>query len=267
MRLTISHETHYQFDAPASYGLQQLRKTPQDGPGQVIQSWTTDIQGGTSQCQFKDQHGNQVTLVSLNPGVREITIRSEGEVDISDISGVIGRHRETAPLWYYHRQTRLTQPGPVMRKLARADGEADMSDVSRLHALMTRVADEVRYEVGSTHAHTSGEEAAADGTGVCQDQAHVMIGAARLLGYPARYVSGYLLMPERNEQDASHAWAEIHVDGLGWVGFDPANRKSPDDHYVRIAVGLDYSEAAPVSGLTFGEHNELMKVSLLVQQQ
>jgi len=110
------------------------------------------------------------------------------------------------------------------------------------------------------------EEAMAGGTGVCQDHAHIFIAAARAGGVPARYVSGYLMMDDRIDQDASHAWAEGYVAGLGWVGFDISNRQSPDERYVRLAVGRDYHDAAPISGLRIGDAQESMIVNLQVQQ-
>ena len=102
---------------------------------------------------------------------------------------------------------------------------------------------------------------------MCQDHAHVFIAAARLMGYPARYVSGYLMMNDRVHQDASHAWAEAYVDMLGWVGFDVSNGISPDPRYVRVATGRDYREAAPISGLRFGAGGEAMSIDIQVQQQ
>ena len=87
------------------------------------------------------------------------------------------------------------------------------------------------------------------------------------MDFPARYVSGYLMMNDRAEQDASHAWAEAYVDGIGWIGFDVSNAISPDARYVRVATGLDYREAAPVSGLRFGHGGETLKVNIEVQQQ
>jgi transglutaminase-like putative cysteine protease len=96
------------------------------------------------------------------------------------------------------------------------------------------------YVPGATQTKTLAEDALASGKGVCQDHAQAFVAAARVMGYPARYVSGYLMMEETPDQAASHAWAEAHVDGLGWVGFDPANDISPDDRYVHIAYGLDY---------------------------
>jgi transglutaminase-like putative cysteine protease len=96
---------------------------------------------------------------------------------------------------------------------------------------------------------TTAEAALTAGRGVCQDQAHVFIAGARALGIPARYVSGYLLIDGREEQEAGHGWAEGFVDGLGWIGFDIANEICPDDRYVRVASGRDYRDAAPVKGL------------------
>jgi len=105
--------------------------------------------------------------------------------------------------------------------------------------------------------------------GVCQDHAQIMITAARELGHPARYVSGYLMMTDRIDQDATHAWAEVHMDDIGWVGFDVSNGYSPDERYVRVATGLDYRDAAPISGLRIDNSaggNETMQVSIQVQQ-
>ena len=75
------------------------------------------------------------------------------------------------------------------------------------------------------------------------------------------------MMTDRVQQDASHAWAEAYVDGLGWVGFDVSNAISPDEKYVAVATGLDYLDAAPVSGMTFGHAQEGLDVSVQVQQQ
>jgi transglutaminase-like putative cysteine protease len=100
---------------------------------------------------------------------------------------------------------------------------------------------------------TSAAEAVALGEGVCQDHAHALIAAARTVGMPARYVSGYLHTDsEGNVHDAAHAWAELWVDTLGWVGFDPANRCCPDERYIRLGSGFDARDAAPIRGVAQG---------------
>ena len=132
---------------------------------------------------------------------------------------------------------------------------------------MAAVRAAVIWEPGRTHVGSTAEEAVQAGHGVCQDHAHVFVACARAMGVPARYVSGYLAMEERTEQQAMHAWAEAFVPDLGWVGFDPPNGVCPDLSHVRVATGLDYRDAAPVSGLRFGAGGEELTVSVAVQQQ
>src|SRR3546814_15644340 len=88
----------------------------------------------------------------------------------------------------------------------------------------------------------------------------------RHLGHPARYVSGYLMMNDRTQQDATHAWAEAHFDHIGWIGFDISNGHSPDQRYIRVAPGLDYRDAAPGRGIRYGAEPANMVVQLQVQQ-
>jgi transglutaminase-like putative cysteine protease len=267
MRLNISHRTTYHFEAPVAYGLQQLRLIPKSRAGQSVVSWTMNIDGGAAQAEFTDHHQNRVSLISFDPEATAITIHCTGEVETADLSGVIGKHGGFAPLWYFRRATDLTRAGPNVRRIAKGLRDAEPDDLPRLHALSTRIIDEVRYQGGMTTATTTAEEAIDHGCGVCQDHAHIFIAAARSMGYPARYVSGYLMMEDRVHQDASHAWAEVHVDPLGWVGFDVSNGISPDTRYVRVATGLDYAEAAPVSGLRFGNGGEAMSIDIQVAQQ
>ena len=84
---------------------------------------------------------------------------------------------------------------------------------------------------------------------------------------PARYVSGYLMMNDRIDQEAGHAWAEAHIENIGWVGFDVSNAISPDERYIRVATGCDYRDAAPVTGISWGDGEIALAVSLAVEQQ
>ena len=153
---------------------------------------------------------------------------------------------------------------PEEEKASNASVGTD-DDISRLHQLMAAIRERVAYRTGATDADTNAEEAVERGEGVCQDHAHIFISAARELGFPARYVSGYLKMAE-SEQAASHAWAEAHVSQLGWVAFDVANGISPDEAYVRVATGRDYRDAMPVSGIRVGSGDEHLAVSITVEQ-
>lgn len=266
MRLTISHTTRYSFDAPVDYGLQRLRLTPKSRANQTVLSWQTRIEGGREVLSYEDQHMNAVQLVVLEPGVTEAVIHCEGEVETTDTHGILGPHHGYIPMWLFTRQTELTRPGQRVRALLR-DLDDDAPELDRLHALSALIRKRVPYRKGATDVSHTAEDVLAAGHGVCQDHAHVFLSAARALGHPARYVSGYLQLVDRVEQEAGHAWAEAHVEGLGWIGFDISNGISPDDRYVRVATGLDYRGAAPVSGVRYGSGSESLSVQLSVADQ
>lgn len=267
MRLSISHTTHYTFDDPVAYALQRLRLTPKATQGQQVLDWRMDFASARSELQYEDQHHNTVTLVSIEPGATEVRISCSGTVETQDHAGIIGRHAGHLPLWSFLGQSRLTRPGTRLRHLVRELHFSEQRRLEFLHALSEAVRDKVAYTTGATDVTTTAEQALELGAGVCQDHAHVFIGAARCVGVPARYVSGYLMMNDRVEQDATHAWAEAHVDGLGWVGFDVSNGISPDARYVRLATGRDYRDAAPITGISFGATTESLQVDVAVEQQ
>ena len=273
MLLKISHQTSYHYDQPIRTGLFQLRLHPKSGRGQEVRSWSTRIEGGTREVTFTDQFHNQVDLVSAHAHTNGVVVTCEGEVEVTDSSGVFGTHRGNVPLWLYLRQTDTTKPGPGIHELAEEFSTAwrkdspDSDDITLLHALSAQVLSRMSYEPGTTDTTTRAEDALTAGKGVCQDHTHVFLAASRCLGFPARYVSGYLESGDHGNEQAGHAWAEIHVNGLGWVGFDVSNGISPDERYVRVATGLDYQDAAPVRGMRRGDAVETMSVSLQVTQQ
>ncbi|MEM7688893.1 MAG: transglutaminase family protein [Pseudomonadota bacterium] len=268
MRLKIRHATRYAFSEPVIHALQRLRLTPKATQGQSVIHWDMSYENAHPELEYDDQHFNTVTLIAIEPGSSEVVVTSQGMVETIDHSGVIGRHSGHLPLWSFLGQTPLTKPGVKMRGLVRdmppSDDEARLD---YLHALSARIRDEVDFVTGASGVNTTAEEALTTGKGVCQDHAQIFIGAARAVDIPARYVSGYLMMNDRVEQDASHAWAEAHVDELGWVGFDIANGISPDPRYVRVATGRDYRDAAPVTGISFGQAEQMLTVNVEVEQQ
>jgi transglutaminase-like putative cysteine protease len=265
MKLKITHTTSYSYDVPVSYGLQQVRLTPATNQNQTVLDWNVEISGGAQELTFQDQYQNQTVLVQAEPGATEVCVQVSGEVETHSSDGIFGKVYGAAPLWHFVQSTPRTTAGKGIQKLAKCiRGDADI--LSDLHELSKAVLLAVPYGEADTEAGTSAEEALAAGGGVCQDHAQIFISAARSAGVPARYVSGYLMMNDRVEQEASHAWAEAHIDGLGWVGFDVSNGISPDERYVRIATGLDSREAAPITGIRLGPSAESMIVSLQIQQ-
>lgn len=267
MQLSIRHTTRYRFAEPVSHGLQRLRLTPKETQGQKILDWQMEYEGAKVELSFDDQNFNTVTLISVVEGAREVVVSCSGQVHTEDNAGVIGHHAGHLPLWAFLGQTPLTKPGPRLKQLI---GEVERSDdgmVDTLHNLSEVIRGHVDYIPGTTRVTTTAEEAIVAGSGVCQDHAHIFIAAARSLDIPARYVSGYLMMNDRIEQEATHAWAEAYVQNLGWVGFDISNGISPDPRYVRVATGRDYRDAAPITGISFGAVTEDLTVDLEVEQQ
>lgn len=264
MRLKIIHRTEYAYDAPLHYALQRLRLTPASGPTQTVRSWSLDIEGAREEVCFRDQFENETRLISVEGAPHRIVVQVSGVVDTLDTAGVYGTRCGFAPLWLFCHETPLTRPGKGVEELAVMAGEG--SELDRLHRLMALIRDRVSYTAGTTTTHTTAEEALAQGAGVCQDHSHVFVSAARAMGFPARYVSGYLMMEGTVEQTASHAWAEAFVPKLGWVGFDASNGISPDQRYVRIAVGRDYQDAMPISGIRLGQAEERLAVAITVEQ-
>lgn len=263
MRLKISHTTEYSYEEPVQYSLQRLRLTPLTQPGQTVIKWETEVEGARTEVGYIDHFGNCVDLVSVNGDQQKVRIVASGEVETEDRAGVYGPHQASGPLWLFLRETPLTKPGKLVRDLTKSvSGETDLAT---MHALMQVIHTEVAYKTGETGTGTTAEQALEQKSGVCQDHAHILICAARLLDLPARYISGYLMMEEKGEQAASHAWAEVHLQGLGWVGFDAANNMCPDERYVRIACGLDYRDAAPVSGMVTGLSAEKLTVVITVE--
>jgi transglutaminase-like putative cysteine protease len=264
MLLKITHRTEYRYDAPVQYALQRLRLVPYGGPTQTIRSWSLAIDGAREEVRFTDHFGNDTRLLSVEGEPHVISVEAAGEVETHITAGVMGAHRGFAPLWLFGSETRLTAAGEGIRGLAKEIGGG--AELERLHALMTAIHERVAYMIGTTDADTLAEEALSQGSGVCQDHSHIFIAAARLLGFPARYVSGYLMMNHVLEQVATHAWAEAHVSNLGWVAFDVANGISADERYVRVATGRDYRDAMPVSGIRLGQAEEQLAVHITVEQ-
>ncbi|HYE52491.1 MAG TPA: transglutaminase family protein [Azospirillaceae bacterium] len=265
MRLSVRHVTEYRYDGPGRSLVQVLRLAPGPHEGQRVRHWRVAADHGQALQPFTDGYGNLSHLLTLHRPHQGLRITVEGEVETDDTAGVVRGAAETLPPAFFLRTTAQTAPDDALRALAADAAREAGGTLARLHALMGLVHGRVAYRLGMTGAATTAAEALAGGSGVCQDHAHVMLAAARLMGVPARYVGGYLWPGvDGREETASHAWAEAWVEGLGWVGFDAANGLCPTDRYVRAAVGLDYGDAAPVRGVRHGAGRETLTVAVRV---
>ncbi|MFN6925774.1 MAG: transglutaminase domain-containing protein [Tabrizicola sp.] len=265
MRLTVDHVTRYTYDHPVRSVVQSHRLTPSAFAGQKVLDWEVTVSDGVKGAAHRDGAGDQLQGWTIAGPVTAVEVSVRGTVETTDLAGVLRGHREVLAPEVYLRATPPTRADVALQALARSVEGADV--LALAHALSAAVSEAIAYRPGVTHAHTTAAEALALGEGVCQDHAHALIACARVRGLPARYVSGYLFATADGAQhEAAHAWAELHVPGLGWVGFDPANRCCPDERYIRLGSGFDAQDAAPIRGIARGGAREMMDVTVAIQQ-
>ena len=266
MRIRVAHETVYRYDSPAKSAIELIRLTPRNHDGQYVARWRIEASADCRLDPFEDAFGNLAHSFNVDGPISELGVRVAGEVETQDTNGVVRGTLERFPPTLYLRATPLTAPDTAIIALAE-DTARGREPLPVLHALQTRLYEELTFDPDPTHPATAAAEAFGLKRGVCQDYAQIFITAARHLGTPARYISGYFLRADgTTEQEAGHAWAEAFVPDLGWVAFDPANGISATEAHVRVAVGLDYLGAAPVRGSRHGGGAEELEVAVHVDQ-
>lgn len=268
MRIAISHDTVYRYAAPARSVIQILRLTPRNHEGQYVVGWRVMVSADCRLDQREDAFGNITHSFTAEGPLDELVVHVEGQVETENTHGIVAGTVERFPPELFLRETPLTQADEAIIAAAeriRADAGPDTLLV--LHELLSHLYDGMTFDSDPTGVATTAREAFALKRGVCQDFTHIFIAAARHLGVPARYVSGYFCRADGvTEQDAGHAWAEALLPDLGWVAFDPANGISTTEQHLRVAVGLDYLSAAPVRGAQTGGGGETLSVRVLVDQ-
>ncbi len=261
MRIRVDYQTVYEYAQAASDVLQLLRVQPAGHEGQHIVNWRidTDVDGHLKRAE--DSFGNITHMFYPDGPVKRLSLHVTGEVDTLESHGVLSGGYEPLPPQVFLRQTDLTRPDEALRVLARHIDTGD--ELATCHRLTSHLYERFNFDPDVTHAHSDAAHAFAIKAGVCQDYSHVFVSVVRSLGIPARYVSGHLV---RNDglvtQPAAHAWAEALIPDLGWVAFDPTNGMCATEAYLRVAVGLDYRDAAPVRGARRGGGAETMAVAV-----
>jgi transglutaminase-like putative cysteine protease len=272
MRLSIHHTTTYRYEASADYAAQVLRLTPREYRGLDVVHWNVWTTGPGRLANFEDGFGNLSHVHTVVDVHDSLCVH----VETADTQGIVAGGMEPLPLGVFLRTTPLTFPSAAIADLAAVAARAG-APTAVLRRLMELVTESVEYRKGSTNVTTTAAQALDGRSGVCQDQAHVFIAAARVLGIPARYVGGYLCVDGLDSEgrlshsdlvldQAGHAWAEAYDADLGWTGFDAANGVLPGVWHVRTSVGLDYESAAPVRGVRRGHGTEALEVGVQVSR-
>jgi len=267
MRLQVEYSTDYAFTQPQRRLVQLLRMTPVNYAAQHVIDWHIDVDCDARLRPGRDGYGNELTMLYITGPIERIALKVSGEVLTGDRSGLVEDAPEPLPVEVFLRATNLSAADDAIRSFAADIAKAEKDPLSRMHLLMSRILNEIRYVPTLDAVERNAATAFASNTGVCQDHAHIFCAAARAMGIPARYISGHLYRRDgAHIQEASHAWAEAYLPAIGWTGFDPANGISPDDAYIRVACGLDYLEAAPVAGQRLGGGEETLTVDVRVTQ-
>ncbi|AOY89189.1 hypothetical protein BKP64_13990 [Marinobacter salinus] len=249
MRLNIRHETRYTYETPVQNSIQYIRLTPRNTPQQRIHDWKLHTPGETS--QMTDGFGNPVTVMTFDEAVPEIVLTAEGVVDLT--GKPLTRDDSPFPPQVFLRHTVLTETDKALKKFA----SQYSSNKRSLVRLMKHLREHIAFMPGATTVTHTACEAFKLGAGVCQDHTHIFIACCRHIGVPARYVSGYIHSTS-DDHVATHAWAEAWI-GSNWHTFDVVNTLNVAESHIKLAVGLDYRDAAPVRGVRSGGGMEHME--------
>jgi transglutaminase-like putative cysteine protease len=263
MRLHIEHETIFSYSQPVREAIGEARLRPRDDAGQRLLGFRLALDPHAPVDPVGDRFGNTIHCYSVLPPHRRLIVTATSEVETS--TDALSAAPALTPL-EQHSFTATSQYVPFTDDLlafARAVAPADADDAEdTARALASAIYASCTYEPGSTNISTTADAVLAGRRGVCQDFAHLLIALCRGLGLPARYVSGYLY-DSGNAADtilASHAWTEVFLDGRGWLGLDPTHNRATGALYIRVALGRDYADAAPVRGIYQGDAKETLEV-------
>lgn len=275
MQLRIVHTTGFEYDGKANSSFNEARLTPLTGPGQIVVHSRVEVSPTPWTYSYRDYWGSQVTAFEVLDPHTSLTVVGTATVHTdrapagdpvlswAELRSGASADQHTEYLVLPDR----VRPADDLAERSRELADASDSPTAAADAICAYVYDEVKYLSGSTTVDAYAAHSWERRTGVCQDMAHITIGALRSVGIPARYVSGYL-HPHREPEvgvavsGESHAWVEWWDDG--WRGYDPTNATEPGDRHVVTATGRDYGDVKPLSGVFSGSGTSRMFVDVQI---
>jgi transglutaminase-like putative cysteine protease len=277
--LAVRHRTVFRYAGAVRNSVNTLHLEPRDFRFQKTLSAFVKVIPATRLRRFDDLFGNVTHHFELSGEHNKLEIESMVKVRNLPLSITNRGYGEGAEsyddpsirerCWQYLLESRWVSLEPEIWKQALDLTMAETAVFEKAAAIMRWIRAEFTYEPGTTDVETHLEQAFAQRKGVCQDFTHVMIGMCRTIGLPARYASGYILTGGGDSlvgAQASHAWCEVYLPETGWIGFDPTNAVLADQRYVKIAVGRDYGDVAPIHGSYLGGAGCRMEVEVSVER-
>jgi transglutaminase-like putative cysteine protease len=270
MLLRIHHETKLTYTAPVNETVLEVRMAPPSDEDQTNLGYRLKITPNAPVTSYRDGVGNRVDLFNILTPYRELSIRATTIVrthrrPASDrIAGLPWPDRGAAAIdaLEFLSPSRLVNESPRLDEFVAGFRRPGTGLREGLEALMVAVCERLKYEKKVTTARTPLSEALDLGRGVCQDIAHLFLGAARALGLPARYVSGYVHGPG---ELATHAWCQAWGGPVGWIDVDPTRGIFAADDHVVIGVGRDFLDVPPNRGVWKGRADETITVAVNVE--
>lgn len=282
MLYRATHTTTYRYPQPVSTSVNEARLTPRELPSQRVRSSAILVTPEpASMATRTDYFGNIVTTLSVFEPHDQLTVTATSVVDVlprQEWLGMSASWEETRDMLSSQATDECLAAYEYLCDSPFVSRASDLADYARptftrgrplldaARELTARIKSEFRYEPRSTTIDTPVATVLEKRAGVCQDFAHVMIGALRSLGLAARYVSGYLRSgADYQGSEASHAWVAVFVPNSGWVQFDPTNNMIPSEGHVIIGWGRDYGDVTPLKGITLGGGEETVTVDVRVR--
>jgi len=288
--LSVVHSTTYSYSAPVRLGEHRMMMRPRDSDDQRLLSASLKISPEPSRLRWiHDVFDNCVAVADFDAKVERFSVESRIEVEhrISDApEGVIEERARTYPFSYdveempdLARSIERHYPdhaGEVDRWARRFVNPGGTTGTGALLMTLTcAIKESFSYERRSARGTQTPLQTLESRRGSCRDFATLMMEAARALGLAARFVTGYLYVPDRDNGEshlgggATHAWCQIYLPGAGWVEFDPTNGIVGSRDLIRVAVARDARQAIPLHGTYYGAAGALadMSVSVLVRKR
>jgi len=272
MILEVQHETRFEYSVPVQDATIEVRMEPANNPSQACHTFHLDISPAAEVFRYQDGLGNRVHHFNILGAYDRMRILAAAVVETQPPQTNLSASQAVHPLDHgdalrdagldvldylpLRGPVRLTpQLAPVLATLAPQPG---MPLAELVVAVGRYIHDRYEYARDVTLSSSPIDDLLTHGKGVCQDFTHLMIAVLRSFGVPARYVSGYL--HRENKQSQSHAWCEVWLPDLGWVGFDPTNDCPANERFVKIAIGRNFSDVPPNKGIYRGRAEEAISV-------
>ena len=277
---SIRHLTRYRYSHPVSESIMEMRLHPRSDSQQHCLSFALSVSPRCRVFTYRDHLGNHVHHFDIPGEHSQLVIVAESVVEqqetaeppeelATDAWDALDATVREGDYWEMLLPSKFAVATPALIELAKKlDVRRRDDPLTVVRQVNHRLFEHFDYVPRHTRVDSPIDEAILSGKGVCQDFAHTMIAMLRHIGIPSRYVSGYLYRGredrDRGTPDATHAWVEALLPGVGWIGFDPTNDLATGRRHIRTSIGRDYADVPPTHGVFRGETESELFVAVHV---